>query len=443
MLAQYLSYEFIALFMFITMLVMMFTGQRVFGAIGFVAVFSALLVWGNGAIEMPYTATWKLFKWYPMLTLPLFIYMGFMISESGIASDLYKMFHVFFGGIKGGLAIGTMFMMVGISAMNGLSVAGMAIGATIALPEMLKRNYDKRMITGVVQAGSSLGILIPPSVVMVLYGMIARQPVSKLWLAGLLPGLLMASLFIIYIYVRCRLQPELGPVLSKKERDIPFKEKLKLLTAGIIPFVIFMSMTGLFLMGIASLVECSAVGALLATIASIYKKRFTRKVLDNTLRKTLGVSCMFMWIILAALCFGAVFDGLGAARAIETLFIERWHLTPWGVLIMMQLSYIFMGMFLDDTAMLVIVAPLYVPLIISLGFDPIWYGVLYTITCQIAYMTPPFGYNLFLMRAMAPKEITLSDIYNSITPFLLVMLFALILVMIFPQIATYLPNKYL
>ena len=443
MLAQYLSYEFIALFMFITMLAMMFTGQRVFGAIGFVAVISALLVWGNGAIEMPYTATWKLFKWYPMLTLPLFIYMGFMISESGIASDLYKMFHVFFGGIKGGLAIGTMFMMVGISAMNGLSVAGMAIGATIALPEMLKRNYDKRMITGVVQAGSSLGILIPPSVVMVLYGMIARQPVSKLWLAGLLPGLLMATLFIIYIYVRCRLQPELGPVLSKEERDIPFKEKIKLLSAGIIPFVIFMSMTGLFLMGIASLVECSAVGALLATIASIYKKRFNRKVLDATLTKTLGVSCMFMWIILAALCFGAVFDGLGAARAIETLFIERWHLTPWGVLIMMQLSYIFMGMFLDDTAMLVIVAPLYVPLIISLGFDPIWYGVLYTITCQIAYMTPPFGYNLFLMRAMAPKEITLSDIYRSITPFLLVMLFALILVMAFPQIATYLPDKYL
>jgi len=443
MLAQYLSYEFIALFMFLKMLAMMFTGQRVFGAIGFVAVISALLVWGNGAMEMPYTATWKLFKWYPMLTLPLFIYMGFMISESGIASDLYKMFHVFFGGIKGGLAIGTMFMMVGISAMNGLSVAGMAIGATIALPEMLKRNYDKRMITGVVQAGSSLGILIPPSVVMVLYGMIARQPVSKLWLAGLLPGLLMATLFIIYIYIRCRLQPELGPVLSKKERDIPFSEKLKLLSAGIIPFVIFMSMTGLFLMGIASLVECSAVGALLATLASIYKKRFTRKVLDATLRKTLGVSCMFMWIILAALCFGAVFDGLGAARAIETLFIERWNLTPWGVLIMMQLSYIFMGMFLDDTAMLVIVAPLYVPLIIALGFDPIWYGVLYTITCQIAYMTPPFGYNLFLMRAMAPKEITLSDIYRSITPFLLVMLLALILVMVFPEIATYLPNKYL
>ena len=440
MLAQYLSYEFIALFMFITMLVMMFTGQRVFGAIGFVAAASALLIWGEGSMEMPYTATWKLFKWYPMLTLPLFIYMGFMISESGIANDLYKMFHVLFGGLKGGLAIGTMFMMVAISAMNGLSVAGMAIGATIALPEMLKRNYDKRMITGVVQAGSSLGILIPPSVVMVLYGMIARQPVSKLWMAGILPGLLMASLFLIYIYVRCKLQPELGPPLKKEEREVSTIEKIRLLKAGIIPFVIFFFMTGLFLMGIASLVECSAVGAFLATLAAIFKRRFNKQVLENTLKKTLGVSCMFMWIILAALTFGAVFDGLGAGRAIETLFIERWNLTPWGVLIMMQLSYILMGMFLDDTAMLVIVAPLYVPLIISLGFDPIWYGVLYTITCQIAYMTPPFGYNLFLMRAMAPKEISLIDIYRSIIPFVLVMCLGLAIVMIFPEIATWLPD---
>ncbi|MDP6772368.1 MAG: TRAP transporter large permease subunit, partial [Anaerolineales bacterium] len=306
--------------MFVTMLLMLITGQRVFGAIGFVSAAAALLLWGDGAIEMPYTATWKLFKWYPMLTLPLFIYMGYMISESGIANDLYRMFHVYFGGVKGGLAIGTMGMMVAISAMNGLSVAGMAIGATIALPEMLRRNYDKRMITGVVQAGSSLGILIPPSVVLVLYGMIARQPVSRLWLAGVFPGLLMASLFILYIYIRCRLQPELGPTLPKEERQMPLGEKIKLLRAGIIPFVIFFAMTGLFLMGIASLVECSAVGALGATIAAFFKKKLNKEVIEATLRKTLGVSCMFMWIILAALCFGAVFDGIGAVRAIETLF---------------------------------------------------------------------------------------------------------------------------
>ena len=436
-----MSHEAIAIFMFASMLLMLLTGQRVFAAIGFVSAAVALMLYGNGAIEMPFNAAFKLFNWYPLLTLPLFVYMGFILSESGIASDLYKMFHVWFGGLKGGLAVGTIGLMIVISAMNGLSVAGMAIGATIALPEMLRRGYDKIMITGVVQAGSSLGILVPPSVVLVLYGMIARQPVGKLWLAGVFPGLMMAAMFIIYIVVRCWLQPHLGPALDQQSRNLPLLEKLKLLKAGIIPFLIFFFMTGLFVMGITSLVESSAVGATSATIAALAKRRLTRAVLEETVRKTLGISCMFMWIILAALCFGAVFDGIGAVRAIESLFITKWNLSPWEVLIMMQLSYILMGMFLDDTAMLVIVAPLYVPLIIVLGFDPIWYGVLYTITCQIAYMTPPFGYNLFLMRAMAPKEISLGDIYRSITPFVLVMTLALILVILFPQIALWLPEQ--
>jgi tripartite ATP-independent transporter DctM subunit len=437
------SYELIALLMFASMMVMLLTGQRVFGAIGFVATVFALLLWGVGGIEIPFSAAFKLFNWYPLLTLPLFIYMGYMLSESGIANDLYRAFHVWFGPMQGGLAIGTIGLMVVISAMNGLSVAGMAIGASIALPEMLRRGYDKIMITGVIQAGSSLGILVPPSVVLVLYGMIARQPVGQLWLAGVFPGLLLATLFIVYIAIRCRLQPGLGPPLPEEERqEITWPEKLRLLRAGIIPFLIFFFMTGLFIMGVTSLVESSAVGAAAATLAALFKGRLTNKVLHDTIRKSLGVSCMFMWIILAALCFGAVFDGLGAVRAVESLFIERWGLSPWGVLIMMQLSYLLMGTFLDDTAMLVIVAPLYVPLVIALGFDPIWYGVLYTITCQIAYMTPPFGYNLFLMRAMAPPEVTLMDIYRSIIPFVTVMIIGLVLVMVFPQIALWLPGIY-
>ena len=437
-----MSYELIGLLMFSSMLVMLLAGQRVFGVIGFVATAFALLLWGVGGVEMPFSAAFKLFNWYPLLTLPLFIYMGYMLSESGLASDLYRAFHVWFGPLRGGLAIGTIGLMVVISAMNGLSVAGMAIGASIALPEMLKRGYDKVMITGVVQAGSSLGILVPPSVVLVLYGMIARQPVGQLWLAGVFPGLLLAGLFVLYIAIRCRLDPKLGPPLPPAERELPLAEKLKLLRTGILPLLIFFAMTGLFLLGVTSLVESSAVGAAATTLVALVKRRLTRPVLEDTLNKSLGISCMFMWIILAALCFGAVFDGLGAVKAIESLFIERWLLSPWAVLIMMQVSYLVMGMFLDDTAMLVIVAPLYVPLIIALGFDPIWYGVLYTITCQVAYMTPPFGYNLFLMRAMVPPEISLLDIYRSIAPFVLVMCLAIVLVMVFPQIALWLPQHY-
>ncbi len=436
-----IDHGLIALLMFSSMMLLLLTGKRVFGAIGFVAAAAALLLWGDGGAELPFSAAMKLMKWYPLLTLPMFVFMGYMLSESGVADDLYRMFHVWMGPLHGGLAIGTIGLMVLISAMNGLSVAGMAIGDTIALPELLRRGYDKIMVTGVIQAGSSLGILMPPTVGLVLYGIIARQPAVQRWLAGVLPGLLMASLFVLYIAVRCRLQPHMGPPLTLEERaEISLGEKLRLLRAGLLPLFIFVSMTGLFMLGITSLVESSAVGALAATLAALVQGRLTRKVMEETLRKTLGISCMFMWIILAALCFGAVFDGLGAVKAIEGFFVGDLGLGPWEILILMQLSFIIMGMFLDDTAMLVIVAPLYVPLVGSLGFDLVWYGVLYTITCQMAYMTPPFGYNLFLMRAMAPPEVSLGDIYRSVTPFVAIMALTLVLVMIYPQIALWLPQ---
>ncbi|MEJ1995122.1 MAG: TRAP transporter large permease subunit [Limibacillus sp.] len=436
-----MGYEAIAILMFSSMMLMLFTGQRVFGAIGFVAVVAALALWGDkGGFDLAFSAAIKVMTWYPLLTLPMFIFMGYVLSESRLADDLYRMFHVWMGGVSGGLAIGTIGLMVLISAMNGLSVAGMAIGATIALPELLKRKYDKLMVTGVIQAGSSLGILVPPSVVLVLYAMIARQPVGQLWLAGVLPGLMMAGFFVLYIYIRCRISPDLGPALPQKERDVGWAEKLRLLRAGLLPFFIFFVMMVPFVNGWTSLVESSAVGAISAFLAAVVKGRMTWEVFETSIRNTLGVSCMFMWIIVAALAFGAVFDGLGAVKAIEGLFTEQLGLSPWMILILMQLSFILLGTFLDDTAMLVIVAPLYVPLVALLGFDLIWYGVLYTITCQIAYMTPPFGYNLFLMRAMAPPEITIVDIYRSIIPFVAVMGLGLATIMAFPEIALWLPN---
>ncbi|MFN3646451.1 MAG: TRAP transporter large permease subunit [Gemmobacter sp.] len=437
-----MSTDLIALMMFSSMLMLLLTGQRMFGIIGFVAVVAALWLWGDrGGYDLAFAQTIKLMGWFPILTLPMFILMGYVLSEARLADDLYRMFHVWFGPVPGGLAIGTILLMVLISAMNGLSVAGMAIGATIALPELLRRGYDKIMMTGVIQAGSSLGILIPPSVVLVLYAMIARQPVGKLWLAGVLPGLLMATMFIAYIWIRCRINPRLGPALGAEERArITPAERRRLLWAGALPLGIFVVMMGPFVMGYTRLVESSVIGALAALAAAWIKGRLTWTVFETATRQTLLVSCMFMWIILAALAFGAVFDGLRAVDALKRLFLTDMGLSPWTLLILMQLSYLVMGTFLDDTAMLVIVAPLYVPLVAALGFDLIWYGVLYTITCQIAYMTPPFGYNLFLMKAMAPPEVSLRDIYVSIFPFVGVMIVALGIVMAFPEIALWLPD---
>jgi tripartite ATP-independent transporter DctM subunit len=438
-----MSPELITVFMFASMMALLLTGQRVFGVIGSVGAAAALWLWGEGSFEMPFNATFQVLNWYPLITVPFFVFMGYMLSESGIASKLYRMFHVWFGPVQGGLALGTIGLMVVVAAMNGLSVAGMAIGATIALPELLRHRYDKSMVTGVVQGGSSLGILIPPSVVLVLYAMIARQPVLQLWLAGILPGLMMAVFFAVYVFVRCRLQPHLGPALPAEERaQITLAEKFSLLREGLLPLAIFGIMMGLFLTGVTSLVESSAVGALLATLAALFTRKLSWKVMEEATRNSLTITCMFLWIILAALCFSSVYDGLGAVKAVENLLLGTWDLSPWAILIFMLLSFIVLGMFLDDTAMLVIVAPLYIPLVKSLGFDPIWFGVLYTITCQIAYITPPFGYNLFLMRAMAPPEITLADIYRSITPFFLLMVLSIALLMVFPQIAMWLPNLY-
>ena len=438
-----MSSEFITLFMFATMMVLLMTGQRVFGVIGFVGAAAALWLWGEGSFEMPFNASFQVLNWYPLITVPFFVFMGYMLSESGMARSLYRMFHVWFGPVQGGLALGTIGLMVLIAALNGLSVAGMAIGATIALPELLRHGYDKRMVTGVIQAGSSLGILIPPSVVLVLYAMIARQPVLQLWLAGIFPGLLMAAIFAAYIYIRCRINPTLGPALPAEERArITWAEKFSLLRAGLAPLAIFAIMMGLFLTGVTSLVESSVVGALLASLGALFSGRLTKAVFEDSTRNTLAISAMFLWIILAALCFSAVYDGLGAVKAIETLLLHTWDFSPWTILILMLLSFMVMGAFLDDTAMLVIVAPLYIPLVIKLGFNPIWFGVLYTITCQIAYITPPFGYNLFLMRAMAPAEVTLIDIYRSIIPFFFLMVVSLAIIMIFPQIALWLPDLY-
>ncbi|MDP2737832.1 MAG: TRAP transporter large permease subunit, partial [Pseudorhodobacter sp.] len=288
-----MSYDMIALLMFSTMMLLMATGQRVFGVIGFVSVVAALGLWGTGGETLGFSAAMKLMKWYPLLTLPMFVFMGYVMSESRLADDLYRMFHVWFGPVPGGLAIGTILLMVLISAMNGLSVAGMAIGSTIALPELLRRNYSKVMITGVIQAGSSLGILIPPSVVLVLYALIARQPVGQLWLAGIFPGLMMAGLFVAYIWIRCKISPEIGPALSLEERaQIPRAEKIRLLWAGALPLVIFAVMMVPFVKGYTSLVESSVIGAITTVVAAVWKRRLSWAVFETSTRLTLAISCM-------------------------------------------------------------------------------------------------------------------------------------------------------
>jgi tripartite ATP-independent transporter DctM subunit len=432
-----MSIEFIFISMFGLMMLSFLTGQRIFIIIGAIGAVFALFLWGPGGLDMVFFATYSFMKWYVLIAIPPFIFMGVILARSGLADDLYEAIYKWMGPVRGGLAMGTIGICAAMAAMIGENISATVATGLIGLPSMLKRKYNKLMVTGAIQAGGALGFLIPPSLVFILYGLIARVSIGQLWLGGVFPGLLLATMHIAYIGIRCYFQPHLGPPIPKEERAT-WGEKFRSLRGAVLPVLIIFLVLGLLFMGLTSLVECAAIGAVGALGAAALHHRLNWKLLVMALDETLKISCMFMWIIAAALLFSAVFDGLGTVGVLERLLAHFEN--KWMIISFMMFSWIVLGCVMDDTAMLIIVAPLYVPIVAHLGFSLVWFGVLYVVNCQMAYLTPPFGYNLFIMRGIAPPEITMGDIYRSVVPFVGVQFICLIIVMIFPQIALWLPS---
>ncbi|MDD3655801.1 MAG: TRAP transporter large permease subunit [Atribacterota bacterium] len=435
-----MSTLFLPLIMFLGMILLLLTGRQIFIIIGSVAAIVALFLWGEGATFMPFSKGTTFIDFYSLLAIPPFIFMGSILSKSGVAERIYQAIYVWSGRIRGSLAIGTVIMCAIIAAMSGTNIAGTVTGTTVALPEMLKRNYDKKLAVGTIMSGGSLGFLIPPSVVFIFYGVIARTSIAYLWLAGIGPGILLTILYIIYILIVCKKKPELAEVMSLEEyQKITLKDKCFAALGAIPALLLILLVLGTLFMGIITLVESSAIGAIGAIICAAINKKLNWNIIEESMEDCLHTTTMVMWILTAAFFFSSVFDAVGAVKGVESL-LNLAGGNKWITLIIMQISFIFLGMVLDDTAMLIIVAPVYIPIALKLGFDIRWFGVLYVINCQMAFITPPFGYNLFLMKGIAPEGITTEVIYKSVTPFVLIQLIALILVMIFPQIAMYLPS---
>ena len=434
-----MNIQIIALVMFLSMAMLLISGRYIFVAVGSIGAIFAIALWGTGGIDLTFFSAYSFMKWYVLLAIPPFIFMGLILSKSGVADDLYEMIHKWFGGIAGGLAMGTIGISAMIAAMVGEATCGTVTAGLIAMPAMLKRKYNKLMVTGVVQAGGALGFLIPPSVIFIIYGIIARVSIGHLFLAGAIPGILLAVMYVAYIGIRCRRNPSLGPPLPVEER-VNWRGKFSSLKGGIAPVVLIFAVLGLLFMGVTTVMESAGVGAVGAIVCAAIHRKLNWSVIKVAMSETLRVSCLFLWILVAALLFSAVYDGLGAVKVLEPLFLSLKN--PVVILIMMQASFILMGTFLDDTAMLLIVAPLYIPIVANLGFDLVWYGVLYVITCEMAYLTPPFGYTLFIMRGIVPKEITMGDIYRSVIPFVAIQAACLGLVFAFPQLALWLPSVF-
>ena len=431
----------ITIIMFVSMMALLITGRQVFLIVGAVATFSAIALWGTGGIMMPHFNAIGMIYWDVMLSFPAFIFMGYMLARSGMADALYEMIYKWMGGVKGGLGMGSIGICALIGAVQGTCVSGQVAMGLIALPSMLKRNYDKRIVTGLIQAGGGLGYLIPPSLVFVLYGYLARVPIGHLWVAGAIPGAILAGMYIAYIGIRCHFQPQIGPPLPPEER-VSLKEKIKSCRAGVAPLILLFVVMGLLLMGVTTVTESSAIGAVGSIVVTLIYRRFVWKNFVEVVDHTWRLTSIIMWIFIAAILFGAVYQGLGAAQAFDVMIKGVIGQNPTLIVGMMVGIYVLLGMVMDDFAMLIVTAHMFIPVLVGLEINLIWFGVLYCVTVLIALMTPPFGFALFIMKGLVPKDsgIGMIDIYRSIIPFVALNGVLLVLLLVFPQICLWLPG---
>ncbi len=431
----------ITVLMFASMMGLLTTGRQVFLLVGAVPTIAAIFLWGEGGIMMPHFSTVGMIYWDVMLSFPAFIFMGYMLARSGMADDLYNMIYKWMGGVRGGLGMGSIGICALIGAVQGTCVSGQVAMGLIALPSMLKRKYDKSIVTGLIQAGGGLGYLIPPSLVFVLYGMLARVPIGHLWVAGAIPGAILAGMYIAYIGIRCRLQPHIGPPIPIEERAT-LREKLVSMKAGVAPLALLFTVMGLLLMGVTTVTESSAIGAIGSIVVALIYRRFSWKTLVAVVDHTWRLTSIIMWIFAAAILFGAIYHGLGAAKSFEMLLSGTIGQNPTLVVAVMVGIYILLGMVMDDFAMLIVTAPLFIPVLVGLEINMVWFGVLYCVTVLVALMTPPFGFALFIMKGLLPKDsgITMVDIYKSIIPFVIINCILLVALLFYPQIALWLPS---
>lgn len=424
--------------MFFSMLVLMSMGAPLAWALMISGMGSAYVMFGPGGLDLLLASAFGAMDNFLLVSLPLFIFMGLVLERSGITDNLFEMIHKLMGGLPGGLGVGTVLICALIAAMAGVSGAATVSLGIIALPAMLKRGYHKRLVTGTIMAGGALGFLIPPSVLMIVYAFLARESVGKLFAAGLMPGMMLAVIYMIYILVRCRIDPSLGPPAPVEER-FTLKEKLASLRHLIAPGLLVFTVLGCIIGGITSPSEASAVGAGGALLIAGLRGNVNWPLLRYVMLNTTKITGMLLWITIAAVFFSKIYMGLGAGMILSEM-IEDYNLSPYTVIIFMLMSFFILGMFLDDFAILFITIPLYVPIVNELGFDTTWFAVLFILSMQSAYLTPPFGYNLFYMRSVAPKEITINDIYRSALPFVALQILGLALIVAFPAIALWLPE---
>jgi tripartite ATP-independent transporter DctM subunit len=429
----------ISLFIVVAMVLLLMLGIPFAFVTGVLGVGLCLYYFGPDSLSLLGSRAYSFLDSYTLVSVPLFILMASLLERSGVALDLYKAIYVWAGRVAGGVGVVSVGVAVVIGAAIGVSGGEMVLLGLVALPQLLKLGYDEKLSCGLICAGGALGTLIPPSLVLVFYGMAANVSVADLFTASALPGLMLAAMYAAYVLIRCKINPKLGPPPPAEEIDKPLADKLKLLKGVALPVMVAFSVLGSIYLGLASVTESAALGVMGTLIAIALRKELTLDLVRQSLRTTLGACGMVLWLVLGTNALIGVYNVMGgidyATQALQSLPFGKW-----GILFLMLSVWIALGFFIDWIGILLLTAPIFVPTATALGFDPIWFGTLFNFCMMIGYLTPPFAPAAFFLKGIAPPQITLEKIYASLWPFIGIQIIGLILVIIFPEIATWLPK---
>lgn len=433
-----MSANAILLLMFGGLSVFMLTGLPIAFVLGGLSLLFTVTLWDPNAVIVLVLQIFDTMKSEALLAIPLFILMACILQRSGVIEDLYHAMALWFGRLKGGLAIGTVIICVVMAAMTGVVGAAVTAMGILALPEMLKRGYKPELALGTICASGTLGILIPPSVLTIVYAVTAQISIGQMLIAGLVPGLILASLYIGYILLIGWLRPDWVP-LDPDFQPAPLREKLGALKAVVFPSMLIVLILGSIFFGVATPTESAAVGVAGALVPAFFKRRLKMSMLRESGVDTLKATSMILWITLGAKAYVAIFTGLGGADTLLA-FIKGLEVNRWLILGAMMLLLIFLGTVLDELGIILLTVPVFLPIVRLLGFDELWFGVLYAITIQMGYISPPFGYTLFYIKGTLPKHIGMDVVYRGIVPFFVLQFVGLLVCAAFPDLVTWLPR---
>ncbi len=431
-----MSVELLTIVLFVSVLLVFASGMPVGFGLGAVAMTIATFTWGPQAYKLIPTTALNSVTSFILLSIPLFLFMGQMLVRSGLGEAMFQAAYVLAGRLRGGLALGVIGVCSLIGAMVGIIGAGIMTAGAVALPPMLARGYDRRLALGVIMAAGSLGILIPPSVPMIIFGAATSTSIGKLFAAAIIPALILIAFFATYVIVVCWLRPEAGPAIDYRPTK---RDKALAVRDGGVAFLLILAVLGTILGGLATPTEAGAMGAVGATLVAVLYRRFNLDVLRSASIEAGQLAAVVAWIVLGAAVFSNFHMLMGAGRLLNRFSAES-GLPPVVIILMMQLSMILLGMIIDEMIIVIVCAPLYTPIAVALGYDPVWFGILMIINMSIAVQTPPYGFAIFYLKAVAPPDTRMRDVYRSIAPFVTMKALLLLLVMLFPGLATWLPN---